>query len=381
MVVKASSYRTVRIDGNVAYVKEDRVGLLKEIGGIVFDCDGVLIDASNSYDQAIVETVTFFGERLIAKPFPRNIVSPEFLTLLRESGGFNNDWDTCYAILLTLFSQTSPSIQSRLLGAMAVENNPSTILMSLKAQPSEPSFIPNAKGALMEMAEKADATGIQTVESSVFSSSVSKESLRVFKELLGCPGRVGESILATVFNEYFYGPSLFRQAHGFDAHFYTGRGLIENERLLASPRTVVQLRDNLGKKSLGIASGRGGVATRFTLRELWGSFNSEAAVFIEDEEASSKDVKVGKPEPYALLKAAKAMNGRLILYVGDSTEDFLMAERANRELGKTRFLFAGVYQHSYNPERKMKMFLDKEADLVIPSVDLLPKTLQLDKEA
>ncbi|MBI4258048.1 MAG: hypothetical protein HY619_03755 [Thaumarchaeota archaeon] len=373
-----SSYRTFKIDGKTAHVKKD-LDRLTQIGGVVFDCDGVLIDASKSYDQAIVETVAFFGERIIANPFPKSITSPEFLARLRESGGFNNDWDTCYATLLTLFSQTPTQVQNRLTGAIAVEKNPSKILKRIMAPPpSDASFTSHAKTALQEMAEKVDSTGIKSVESFVLSSPLSKGTFNAFKELLGYPGRVGTSILATIFNEYFYGAELFRQAHGSDAEFHGGRGLIGNECLLVSSETMLQLKDIFEGGGLGIASGRSRLATRFTLGRLWDYFKPEATIFIEDEEALNPNVKVGKPEPYSLLKAAKAMqNPKTVLYVGDSTEDLLMTERANAELRKRRFLFAGVYQHAHDPDRKRKMFLEKKADIIIPSVDLLPKTLEL----
>jgi HAD superfamily phosphatase len=57
---------------------------------ILFDMDGVLVDVSESYDQAILQTVAFFyGE----KPDPIE------LQVLRLHAGFNNDWQAAAALM------------------------------------------------------------------------------------------------------------------------------------------------------------------------------------------------------------------------------------------------------------------------------------------
>ncbi len=52
--------------------------------------DGVLVDVSASYRKAIQETVRFFSE----KP-----ALAEEIQLLKEKGGYNNDWDLTQSIL------------------------------------------------------------------------------------------------------------------------------------------------------------------------------------------------------------------------------------------------------------------------------------------
>ena len=51
---------------------------------IGFDMDGVLIDTSKSYDQCIMETVSYFTKKSI---------NTDNISELRSKGGFNNDWD------------------------------------------------------------------------------------------------------------------------------------------------------------------------------------------------------------------------------------------------------------------------------------------------
>jgi histidinol-phosphate aminotransferase len=57
---------------------------------IGFDMDGVLIDTTESYDVCIQKTV---------KSFTNNTPSQAAIIQLRESGGFNNDWDMSLALI------------------------------------------------------------------------------------------------------------------------------------------------------------------------------------------------------------------------------------------------------------------------------------------
>ena len=83
-------------------VNRSSIGLLGKVDAVVFDCDGVLIDARRSYDatiRVVVETMVeeMTGVRLrLARAIPRLIAT------MRSTGGFNSDWDTTYA--MTLFS-------------------------------------------------------------------------------------------------------------------------------------------------------------------------------------------------------------------------------------------------------------------------------------
>ncbi len=57
---------------------------------ILFDMDGVLLDISQSYRQAIRQTASHFLNRE---------VTPEEVERYKRKGGFNNDWDTTEAII------------------------------------------------------------------------------------------------------------------------------------------------------------------------------------------------------------------------------------------------------------------------------------------
>src|ERR1041384_5954980 len=74
------------------------------IGCIIFDIDGVLIDVRKSYNEAIKNTVQFVVGSLIKKNNLKALITDEIILKFRQTGGFNNDTDTSYAISLALLS-------------------------------------------------------------------------------------------------------------------------------------------------------------------------------------------------------------------------------------------------------------------------------------
>ena len=65
---------------------------------VCFDMDGVLIDTSESYDQAVKATVEKISQKSI---------SNDSIFSLRNSGGFNNDWVLSQALLKQLGQEES----------------------------------------------------------------------------------------------------------------------------------------------------------------------------------------------------------------------------------------------------------------------------------
>ncbi|MFA6269424.1 MAG: TIGR01548 family HAD-type hydrolase [archaeon] len=59
-------------------------------GVLIFDIDGVLVDVSNSYRQAIAQTTEYFTQQ--------KVLSCE-IQELKQQTGFNNDWDLTEALI------------------------------------------------------------------------------------------------------------------------------------------------------------------------------------------------------------------------------------------------------------------------------------------
>jgi len=397
--VNGSLYQSVRVKGRVVYVTREAVNHLSEVEAVIFDCDGVLIDTRKSYNTTIIRTACFILSRLVGFSLPQRVITPSIIHTLRCSGGFNNDWDSTYVILLYLFSCLPKRFLERFrqVHREFIEGGGSALEWQTQfGQLSHQLRGYVERRRIQEAAERihyglsqfvgpADSSGTPALEKILFAKQQpvwKMEGLRSFKTFLGYPDNSAHSLLATVFDEIFYGPALFEQAHRRRPQFYLGAGAIENETPIVTRTTLKRLADMIGRRHLGIASGRGTLAIEHTLGRWLDYFNPKARVLLEDEELRARgDIEAlrterAKPAPYALLKSARAMKTfKRALYVGDSAEDLIMTGRANAV--DPRYLFAGVTDYGYDPRRKREMFAEAAVDLILPSVNQLPDVLRI----
>ena len=76
---------------------------------ILFDIDGVLLYTRSSYNKSIKETVKHVTS--IIYPSLQNVialVTDDLIFKFRQSGKFNNDVDTTYALLLSILCAPDP---------------------------------------------------------------------------------------------------------------------------------------------------------------------------------------------------------------------------------------------------------------------------------
>ena len=314
---------------------------LSNVECVIFDVDGCLVDVRKSYNTAIKKTVDFTLKYLVSKAAldnfrHTNLVSNDIILRFRQSGGFNNDIDTSYAICLAELA------------------NPGVDLSC-------------ARDFLYEVASNSDETGIISVEK-FLTSSTSSSFIGYLKRLLDYPAPAGKSVIATVFDELFYGPELFKKLHGIEPRFYYGKPLIENDELVITRKTM----DLLSRKfngNLTIVSGRSELAAEYSLWPILDTFNQEACVFLEGERRQ-----YAKPNPYAVLKAMKNIGVHTAIYAGDSFEDLIMVRRAE-EKNHLRIVFCGVYGCSPRPRETIRQFKEKGAEVIIHDINQLPKIL------
>ena len=123
---------------------------------------------------------------------------------------------------------------------------------------------------------------------------------------------------------------------------------------------------------IAIVTGRGFNAISSSLKELLNQFNVENSVFLEDEPRD-----LAKPNPESLIRAMKGLNSKNCLYVGDSMEDMMLAQKAS-ELGFNA-TFCGIYGSGKLPEMKKKLFTERGAPLILETINQLPDTLLVQK--
>lgn len=318
---------------NGILIDTTKIEKIKKIDSIVFDCDGVLIDVSNSYDLAIKKTVDFIINEM-AQIKECGIVTTKMIEGFKATGGFNDEVDVTYALILAI-----------------VAANKQKELFS--------KFI-------FTVIQNADQTGIKSVEK--YLDSINADIFDIRKKL-GYPSKKFQNPLSSIFDEIFYGSKLFTQLYNRKPQFFDGLGLIENDIILLNYDLTRDLHKRFDKR-IALVTGRSLLSAKHSLKELLQEFDLKGSRFLEDEPRE-----MAKPNPQSLISAIQVMNANNSLYVGDSMEDYLMARKAD-ESG-TSTIFCGIYGTSKDKEAKKALFQSKNVDIIIESISQIPKTLNL----
>ena len=177
-------------------------------------------------------------------------------------------------------------------------------------------------------------------------------------------------MIHATFDQLFFGPELYSKIFQKESKF-SEKGFIENDNVIVSSELIEVLKKKFNDK-IAIVTGRGFNAINSSLKEILNQFNVENSVFLEDE---SRDL--AKPNPQSLIRAMKGLNSKNCLYVGDSMEDMILAQKAS-ELG-SKANFCGIYGSGKLPEMKKKLFTEYNVPLILETINELPDSLTIKK--
>jgi len=310
---------------------------------VLFDIDGVLVDVRRSYIDSIRKTVDLYLQKILLvpaysglrRPGPQGpasvpesrdsgpLLSREDINRFKLLGGFNNDWDAVYGILLYLQSQ--------------VEKGPRKweILTVKKLR------------QLMNLKRLAQSVprpcGIQPV-----------------KKLVKNPGLISYTLGKDMFQEIYLGEKLFKKDEGRNPLFSRTAGLIHLEKLFF-PKLLLKKLKALGF-ALGIVTGRTRFEAEYVLNRF-GIRNLFKAVITHD------DVTLRKPHPFPVLACAKKIGPRSFMYVGDLPDDIRAANASKKTI---KILSCGVLYGQDEPRKAEQEFKKAGVDFLIARpVDLL----------
>jgi len=321
---------TKKSDG--IYIDDSYIDVINRVDSIIFDCDGVLIDITKSYDLAIIKTTRYVLENL-AKINDSIDVDFKMIDGFKSTGGFNDEVDLTYAAIISLAA-------------------------AKKLEKDQTDFI-------YDVISHADVRGIVSVEKYLESLI----DISGIKDQLSYPGTHHENPLYKIFDQFFYGPELYEKL--FDtASKFSEPGLIEQDDVILNDKLIKILQKKFDSK-IAMVTGRGKESVSYSLKELLDEFDINNSVFLEDEPRE-----FAKPNPKRLLDSIRGLNSVSTLYVGDSMEDFIMAKKI-MDLGY-QTTFCGIMGTSKNPQEKLELFEKNGAILVLNSIHLLPKILNLE---
>ena len=314
------------------YIDNFGIDILNEIDAVIFDCDGVLIDVSKSYDRVILKTTQYALENF-AKINDAIDVDFKIIDGFKSTGGFNDEVDLTYAAIISLVA-------------------------AKKLEKDQTSFI-------FDVIKNADSSGILSVEKYL----ENQVDISDIKKQLSYPSTHHENPLYQIFDQLFYGPELYQKLFKNSSNF-SESGLIEQDDVILNNSLIEKLQKKFDSK-IAIVTGRGKESISYSLKTLLEKFDLKNSIFLEDESRE-----LAKPNPQSLLDSIKGMNSVSTLYVGDSMEDFIMAKKVTNLGSKT--IFCGIIGTSKNPQEKLELFEQNEAMLVLDSINLLPKVLNLE---
>jgi hypothetical protein len=214
---------------------------LKNLDSIIFDCDGVLIDVSESYDLTIQKTTAYILKEYAN--IPESIpISSKIIDEFKATGGFNDEVDLTYASILSL-----------------------TASNKLKK---------DAENFIFQVTENADQTGIISVEK--YLQNIGADISEI-KKILDYPGQNHQNLLYSTFDQLFYGRKLYSKLFNKKSQF-SDNGFIENDKVIVNNKLLSKLKKKFIDK-ISIVTGRGIESIEYSLKELLDEFNVKQSVF------------------------------------------------------------------------------------------------------
>jgi len=305
-----------------------------EFDSIIFDCDGVLIDVTESYDVTINKTISYVLKE-IANITVDTPLTNEILLKFKSTGGFNDEIDITYSGILCFIAAKK-----------------------LNKDPAE---------LILDVLNNADDTGITYIED--FLNKIDVDIVDI-KSRLGYPSTDKNDLIHATFDQLFFGPELYSKIFQKKSKF-SEKGFIKNDNVIVNSELIEALKKKFNDE-IAIVTGRGFNAISSSLKEILNQFNVENSVFLEDE---SRDL--AKPNPQSLIRAMKGLNSKNCLYIGDSMEDMILAQNAS-ELG-FKATFCGIYGSGKLPDMRKKLFAKNNVSLILESINQLPDILMIKK--
>lgn len=326
-----SSVFASRMEGTLM-VRQELLDLLPKVEALIFDIDGVLVDASESYRLAVCEAVRFFVQNELGWVVDASPLTPDEVDLFKRAGGFNNDWDlTQAAALFLLFKSLKHGV--RRVSALK------------RLRPSLEEFLAEVS---------AEGGGLTNAEKVV----IDKLELRQRRDLARLWKR---RLLVQLAQEFYAGRKWCARLFGFEPQYVDiEAGFLERER------TLIDLSLLPKDMKLGILTGRAKRETRLALERVG------LLPIIPEEFWVTDDDPIRKPDPKALTVLMEKLGANCAIYVGDTIDDLQMVNdyKANMDLNAPK-VWACMTLTGPNGEKNRGFFLEQGADIIATDINAL----------
>ena len=284
------------------------------VGAVVLDVDGVLVDVENSYRRAVIETV----DRLYNAEVDREIIQQ-----FKDAGGFNNDWELTDAIALFVLARR--------------------------------------EGADLTMREYIDTIAGTGGGLSAAQAAIGESLTPAARELV--LAEWDPEAHRECFQQLYLGAQLYRDIEGEEPTDAT-EGYIHDEPVLIDSATLSALTDRF---KMGVLTGRPAAEAEIALDRVGLDLPDDRVVTMDDWAE-------GKPDPTALVGLAEAFGVDSVAFVGDTLDDMRTAVNAADADDRT-YHGIGVLTGGLGGEEGHEKFERAGAAAVLESVTELPAFL------
>lgn len=310
---------------------------LAAVDTVIFDVDGVLVDTSRSYPEAICQAVHLYFTRILRWPGEGELVVPADSDGFKQAGGFNNDWHVAQAVVLFYL-------------AKAARIGAADLAALRRAPPTLAEFTAALRqaGGGMAAAERVALSGLPA-------------QLRA-----GVEADWDRALIERLCMEVYGGEDACEEMFGFTPRHVRGPGLwrleapLLDRSLLGGPR----------RWQVGIYTGRVRSELGPALRLVGLHDPAPAAI-------CTADGPYVKPDPAGLDHLAGLLDTRVGVFCGDTVDDArtVLNHRAGRRAGEPpAFLFAGILNGGLGPDAET-IFRNLKADVIAPDVNAVLRLL------
>ncbi len=305
-------------------IRKEVFNLLSKIDSVVLDIDGVILDVSQSFRKAISETVQYFFSKVLKWPGETYLITPEETQMFKMAGGFNNDWELTYAVVLFYLGKSAVLLASDLKYLREKGESINKFTVRIKE-----------KGG-----------GLAAVEELVFKPLVDVER-ECIKKLWQ------KDLIRQIFQEFYAGVDYCERLYGFKPEFIKEKGFLNQEKVL------------LDRELLKLFFPKVAIITGRTKEEAEAAIEkAELSDIISFDHVLYDDGRLLKPDPQILLILIEKIGAKFGIYIGDVPDDVRTVNNF-KKLSSTSTFISGIVLRS---EEKFR-FMEEEADILSKNVN------------
>ncbi|MES2459046.1 MAG: HAD-IA family hydrolase, partial [Armatimonadota bacterium] len=262
----------------IAFFRPESRDLFSHIDTIIFDIDGVLLEVSRSIRKVNCLSVAAYLRTLPGWTAPDDLLTSQDIEQFKEAGGFNDDWDLTFAVVLLFLHKWRLH-----------HTSDASVLHTLSPTVAEYTTDIARRGGWLRSAE-----------------AITRDA-----DLPSWPSEwYDKPKIQQMFQELWSGEHCQR-LYGFEPQFFPGPGWIRLDTPLLDAALIPK-----GVK-LGVVTGRTLREAQFAL-ELLGL---QDRISLPGPQGITKDDGFYKPEPLGMRQVLTRLESRTALYIGDTIDD------------------------------------------------------------